>query len=199
MCLCQWLPVVLWLFAELMRDWSRWPALVDNYGTDWIMMCMFTPESMSWCFGAFFVRHSRLLFLKGLHFKPGADVSFNRDSHCCSLVSSVAWSQVPGVFELSHEGGLQGVLLGDKPDHCTERAFVCVRPTHVLLGPFLSPLTSLSVPWPVGAGRLNVMTPFFPPCHLTTLLSINFHSAFTEIPGLSRPALISNTCPKDTH
>lgn len=96
--------------------------------------------------------------------------------------------------ELSHRRD----LLGDRPDHCSERAFVCVCPTHVLPGPFLSPLTSLSGPWPVRAGRLNVTTPFFPACPLRTLHPINFHSAFTEIPGLSPPALISNTCTKDT-
>lgn len=93
----------------------------------------------------------------------------------------------------------QGDLLGDNPDHCTERVFVWVGPTHVLLGPFLSPVTSQSLLWPVGAGRLNVMTPFSSPlCPLRTLQPINFHSAFTQIPWFPPPALISNTCPRDT-
>lgn len=77
------------------------------------------------------------------------------------MVSSVVRGHVPGVFQRVNPYRLIRDLLGDKPDHCTERAFVCVCPTHVLYGPFLSPLTSQSVPWPVGAGRLNVMTPFF--------------------------------------
>lgn len=117
-----------------------------------------------------FVRLYRLLFLKGLSFKTGVNVSFNRDFIPPRSLLYLRWChRWPGVMfqvyfrELSHRRGSQGDLLGDKPDHCTERAFVYVCPTHVLLGPFLSPLTSLSVPWPVGAGRLNVMTPFFLP------------------------------------
>lgn len=97
-------------------------------------------------------------------------MSFNRDFFPPRSLLYLRWChQWPGVMfqvyfrELSHRRGLQGDLLGDKPDHCTERAFVCICSTHVLLSPFLSPLTSLSVPWPVGAGRLNVMTPFFLP------------------------------------
>lgn len=101
--------------------------------------------------------------------------------------------------DLIHRRRWQGDLLGDSPDHCTERVFVCIGPTHVLLGPFLSPVTSQSLLWPVGAERLNVTTPFSPPlCPLRTLQPINFHSAFTKIPWFSPPALISNTCPRDT-
>lgn len=100
---------------------------------------------------------------------------------------------------LIHRRQWQGDLLGDSPDHCTERVFVCIGPTHVLLGPFLSPVTSQSLLWPVRAERLNVTTPFSPPlCPLRTLQPINFHSAFTKIPWFSPPALISNTCPRDT-
>lgn len=100
---------------------------------------------------------------------------------------------------LIHRRRWQGDLLGNNPDHCTERVFVWVGPTHVLLGPFLSPVTSQSLLWPVGAGRLNVMTPFSSPlCPLRTLQPINFHSAFTQIPWFPPPALISNTCPRDT-
>lgn len=103
---------------------------------------------------------------------------------------------------LIHRRRWQRDLLGDSPDHCTERVFVCVSPTHVLLGPFLSPVTSQSLLWPAGAERLNVTTPFSPPlCPLRTLQPINFHSAFTKIPWFSPPALISNTClrHKGTH
>lgn len=100
---------------------------------------------------------------------------------------------------LIHRRRWQGDLLGDNPDHCTERVFVWVGPTHVLLGPFLSPVTSQSLLWPVGAGRLNVTTPFSSPvCPLRTHQPINFHSAFTQIPWFPPPALISNTCPRDT-
>lgn len=78
----------------------------------------------------------------------------------------------------------------------------CVCPTHVLLGPFLPKPPPAQPPsqswlWPVGAGRLNVMTPFSS-VPSETLLPINFHSAFTKIPGLSPPSLISNTCTNDT-
>lgn len=132
--------------------------------------------------------------------KHAVNMSFNGDfsphqDHYCICHGVISGVMFQVYFrELSHKTGLQG----DMPDHSTERLFVCLCPTQVLLGPFLSPLTSLSVLRPVGAERLNVMTPFFPLCPRRTLHPINFHSAFTEIPGLSPPALISNTCTKDT-
>lgn len=105
------------------------------------------------------------LFLKGVYALklgwtcPSMGI-FPPPDHYCIWDSVIRGPGSYSRWELSHRRGLQGDLLGDKPDHCTERAFVWVCPTHVLLGPFLSPLTSLSLPWPVGAGRLNVMTPF---------------------------------------
>lgn len=112
------------------------------------------------------------LFLQSLRSTTGVNMSFSFPSRW--LLCFSCCRQWPGVMfqvyfrELSHRRGLQG----DKPDHSTEKVFVCLCPTHVLLGPFLSPLTSLSVPWPVGAGRLNVTTPSFssvppedPPSH----------------------------------
>lgn len=92
--------------------------------------------------------------------------------------------------ELIHRDALRlrRVLPGDRPDLCTQRC-LCVHPPHPrpprtvpALHP--PPPTSQPVPWPVEAGRLNVMTPFFPGCPLRTLHPINFHSAFREIPGL---------------
>lgn len=130
---------MLWLYAQLLHDWSIWQALVDGYEEDWIMMYAFTSESMSWCAWI-----SRLLFLQDLRFKTGINMSFNRDFFPPrSLLYSKCFHQWLGVIfpvysgELSHRRGLH---LGDKPDHCTERVFVRACPTHVLLGTFLLPL-----------------------------------------------------------
>lgn len=121
---------------------------------------------------------SQLLFLRVYAVKPIGGHSSR---------GPLRWRQRPGVVfqvyfrEERQRRGLQGDFFGDKCDQKTERVFVCHCPTLLLRGPFLSPLTSLSVPWPVGAGRLKVMTPFSPLSSLRTLQPINFHSAFSKI------------------
>lgn len=90
-------------------------------------------------------------------------------------MSSMAWSHIPGVFhQVKPQERVARRFTGWQV--CTEVAFVCVHPTHVLLGPFLS-LTSLSVPRPVRAGRLDVMTPFF----LRALWGLSNPLTFTQL------------------
>lgn len=135
--------------------------MVDNYGKDWTMMYMFTSESMSWC--AWVSLSDFTVFEEFTVKKHAVNMSFNGDfsphqDHYCICHGVISGVMFQVYFrELSHKTGLQG----DMPDPSTERLFVCLCPTQVLLGPFLSPLTSLSVLRPVGAERLNVMTPFF--------------------------------------
>lgn len=139
----------------------------------------------------------RLLFLKGLHFKTGLNMSFSGDFLPRSPLQ-LTCHQWPGVIfqvyfrELSHRR-----LIGWQAWSLHWEG-LCVCPPHPC--PLWSiPVSDLSVNALACQGMtIKCHDPFLPLCPLWTLQPINFHSAFSKIPGLSLLPLITNTCTKDT-